>query len=183
MYTLLSSVNLIPFCCNHRPAVSNCRTKFNRIPVLQANNSYMPLQDTSLWAVLSLRAKIEASSDNALKRKGFRRTFLQVCLRHASTIDLQSLDFLFATILGMVFHPRHSLHVCPRHVQVTVSRSRGIHWPLRCVPESSSPAAWRSRLHHGRGAAARPRAVRITTLSTGVSSPDYHMDPTQRQAR
>jgi hypothetical protein len=35
--------------------------------------------------------------------------------------------------LGMVFHPRDSLHLCPRHVRVTVSRSRSIQLVRACT--------------------------------------------------
>jgi len=56
-----------------------------------------------------------------------KKGFLRVYPRHSSEVDLQHLVFHMPAIVGMVFDPRHSLHVCPRHVQVTVSRSRDIH--------------------------------------------------------
>jgi hypothetical protein len=54
MNTLPSPVNLVPFCCNHQPTVSNCPAPNSTI--LQTNDSHMPVQ-----AVLSLRAKSKAS--------------------------------------------------------------------------------------------------------------------------
>ena len=100
-------------------------TELRDLNKIQTNDGYIPAYDASFQAVLSLMAKIEASVRKCIKViKGFRRTFLPVCSRHASGVDLQSLDFLLLTIVRMVFHRCHSLHVCPRHVRLTVSRSR-----------------------------------------------------------
>jgi hypothetical protein len=71
-------------------------------------------------------------------------------------------------IIGMVFHRRQSLLVCPRHVQVTVSRSRGIHCPLRSAMQSNTPAALRSRLRRDREETARLRGAHLV-VTTGYS--------------
>src|SRR6266481_8696838 len=85
-------------------------------------------------------------SDNAIeqKQKRSRRTFLSS--RHAHGADLQSLDVHVPTIVGKVFGPCHSWHVRPRHVRVTVSRLRGVHYLLRGASECYDSAALRSRL-------------------------------------
>lgn len=51
--------------------------------------------------------------------------------------NLPSADVLFGAIVGVAFHPRHSLHVHPRHVQVTVPQARGDRILLRGVSESN----------------------------------------------
>src|SRR6266852_9516770 len=136
----------------------------------------MTVTPQSRYFLLSLRAKIEAPVRSRIQvTKGFRRTFLRVFPRHPSEVDLQSLDILIATILGMVFHPFHSSHVCPRHVQVTVSRSRGVRWLLRGASESNSCASSRSRLRRDREGPARPRGVHVVMTRAVGSTPTYHV--------
>jgi hypothetical protein len=67
--------------------------------------------------------------------KGFSRTLIYP--HHVPGVNPQYLHILMTAILGMVFDRRYLLHVRPRHVQATVSQSRGIHCSLRCVPGSS----------------------------------------------
>ena len=38
-------------------------------------------------------------------------------------LNMQSLHIQLPVMLGMVFHPRHSAHVRPHHVQAAVSQS------------------------------------------------------------
>ena len=74
-------------------------------------------------------------------------------------------------IYGMVFDPRCLLHVLPRHVQVTASRPRGIHWLLRGASESNSPGSLRSRLCRDREEPATPRGVHIVMRGAVGSTP------------
>ena len=86
-------------------------------------------------------------------------------------------------ILDMVFDPRHLLHVYPRHVPVTLSRSRGVHWLLRGASESNSSATLRSRLRYNREDIARPRGVHVVMTSAVGSTPTYHVNSPPRRAR
>ena len=88
-----------------------------------------------------------------------------------------------SAILGTVFDPRHTLRVCPRHVQVTVSRSLGVRWLLRGASESnSSVSPLRSRLRRGREESARPRGVLFVMTRAVGSSPPRHVNPPLRPA-
>jgi hypothetical protein len=74
----------------------------------------MPGHDASFKAVLHLRAKLDAPVRQRIQViKGSRRTLPRVCPHLSFKVDLQSLEILFATTLGMVFRPRCLLHVCP----------------------------------------------------------------------
>src|SRR6266849_4892189 len=78
---------------------------------------------------------------------------------------------------------RHSLHVYPRRVQVTVSRSRGVHYLLRGALESNSSAPLHSRLRRDREEPARPRGVQIVMSGAVVSTPTCHVIPPWRHAQ
>src|SRR6266576_2789941 len=106
------------------------------------------MQAASLWAVISLKSKIEVSVKDRIQAiKGSHRTFLCPC--HTSGDDLPFPDVLSAAIFDMAFRPGDSLDVNPRRVQVTVSQARGDHILLRCVSESNGSAALHSHLRHG----------------------------------
>ena len=130
----------------------------------------------------SPRAKNPSASQGShLGEKGSSRTIL--CGPHAPKENPQSLDIHISAIIRMVCHPRHSLHVCSRHVQVTVSRARGIHLLLRGASGSNNSAALRSRLRRDREVLARPRGVRIVMTSAMGSTPTYPADPAPRHSR
>jgi hypothetical protein len=80
-------------------------------------------------------------------------------------------------MLGMVFRPAHSFLVCPRHVQVTVSQPRGVHYVLTNPKEWNDAAPLRSRLHRDRRALARLQRVRIVMLSGAESNPTHQVNP------
>jgi hypothetical protein len=86
----------------------------------------------------------------------------------------------------MAFRLRHSLHLYLRHVQVTVSRPRGVHCVLTDMTEYNDLPPLRSRLRHDRRVlvSSRPRRIHwhIVMPRVAESNPAYHVSPPPRPA-
>ena len=69
-------------------------------------------------------------------------------VRYAPEANLPHFHVPVARLVDMAFDPRHSTHVCPRHVRATVPQARGIRCVLKNEVESNSCTSLHPRLRH-----------------------------------